>query len=98
MTEPSNVKKARNKSLDLAKRTAEQRIKEENALQGADKIKFEISHLENIIKNCKFDLANGFKGNLAIINKLGVAEKQLAAKQEELKSLTSAPAGAPEKV
>jgi len=87
MTEPSNVKKARDKSLALAKRTAEQRLKEEHALEGADKLKFEISHLESVIRNCKFDLEGGFRGNIAIIEKLNVAEKQLAAKQEELKSL-----------
>ena len=87
MAEPSNVRKAKMNSLHSAKRAVEQRIKEESALQGADKLKFEISHLENIIRNCKFDLANGFKGNLAIENKLSVAEKQLAIKQEELKKL-----------
>ena len=87
MTESSNVKKARIKSLDLAKRTAEQRLKEEHALEGIDKLKFEISHLENIIRNCKFDLDGAFKGNIAIKEKLSIAEKQLMAKQEELKSL-----------
>jgi len=85
MTEPSNVRKAKIKSIDSAKRIVAQRIKEEYALEGADKLKFEISHLENIIRNCKFDLAGGFKGNLAIQNKMDVAEKQLIAKQEELK-------------
>ena len=88
MAESNNVKKARNKSLSSAKKVVEQRIKEEYGLEGADKIKFEISHLENIIRNCKFDLAGGFKGNLAIGNKLSVAEKQLIAKQEELKKLS----------
>jgi hypothetical protein len=88
MVEASNVKKARNKSLDLAKRTAAQRIKDENSLEGIEKIKFEISHLENVIRNCKFDLGCAFKGNLSIQNKLDVAEKQLAAKQEELKNLS----------
>ena len=84
MAEPSNVKKARIKSLSSAKKAVEQRIKEESALQGADKLKFEISHLENIIRNCRFDLANGFKGNLAIEGKMQAAERQLAAKRAEL--------------
>ena len=87
MAEPSNVRKAKIKSIDSAKRIREQRIKEEYALQGADKLKFEISHLENIIRNCRFDLANGFKGNLAIEGKMQAAERQLAAKREELKSI-----------
>jgi hypothetical protein len=79
--------KARNKSIDSAKRITDQRIKEEYALEGVDKLKFEISHLENVIKNCKFDLSGGFKGNLAIESKMIIAEKQLIAKKEELKSL-----------
>lgn len=87
MVEPSNVKKARIKSLDLAKRTVEQRLKEEHALEGIDKIKFDIGHLENIIRNCKFDLDGAFKGNIAIKEKLSIAEQQLKAKQEELKLL-----------
>jgi len=84
MAEPSNVRKAKIKSLDSAKRVIEQRLKEEQALQGAEKIKFEISHLENIIRNCKFDLSGAFKGNLAIEQKMQAAERQLAAKREEL--------------
>jgi hypothetical protein len=95
MTEPSNVKKARIKSLDLAKRTAEQRLKEEHALSGIDKIKFEISHLENIIRNCKFDLDGAFKNNIAIQEKLRVAEQQLMEKQEELKNLVQRGEAAP---
>jgi hypothetical protein len=87
MTESSNVVKARNKSIGLAKRVANERIKEEYALEGANKIKFEISHLENIIRNCKFDLDGAFKGNEAIAEKLSIAEKQLIEKQEELKRL-----------
>jgi hypothetical protein len=89
MVEPSNVRKAKIKSLDSAKKVVEQRIKEEYELQGADRLKFEISHLENVIRNCKFDLNGGFKGNTAIANKLSVAEKQLIAKQEELKGLSN---------
>jgi hypothetical protein len=85
---PRDLKKeaqARNKSVDIAKKAAEQRFKQENALEGADKIRLEISRLESVIRNCKFDLEGGFKGNIAIREKLNVAEKQLAEKQEELK-------------
>ena len=88
MAESSNVRKARNKSLDLAKRTTEQRVKEQNALAGADKIKFEIGNLENVIRNCKLDLTGAFKHNMAIKEKLDFAEKQLVEKQAELKLLT----------
>jgi hypothetical protein len=84
MAGDSNAAKARNKSIDSAKKAVNQRIKEECALEGADKLKFEISHLENIIRNCKVDLAGGFKGNLAISNKMNIAEKQLMEKKEEL--------------
>jgi len=83
-TELKDKNKARNKSIDSARRITDQRIKEEYALEGADKLKFEISHLENVIRNCKLDLSGGFKGNLAIGNKMSVAEKQLIAKKEEL--------------
>jgi len=85
--EASNVKQARIKSLDLAKKATEQRIKEENALAGADKLKFEISCLETKIRNCKFDLDGPFKNNPTIKEKLSLAEKQLIEKQEELKKL-----------
>ena len=87
MVESNNVKKARIKSLDLAKRTVDQRVKEESALVGAEKIKFEIGNLENVIRNCKLDLAGPFKHNMAIQNKLELAEKQLVEKQAELKKL-----------
>ena len=87
MVKDANAEKARKKSIDSSKRAINQRIKEEYELEGAEKIKFEISHLENVIRNCKFDLAGGFRGNQAIANKLSVAEKQLIAKQEELKKL-----------
>ena len=86
-TEAADKTKARNKSIDSAKRIVNQRIKEESELEGADKLKFEISHLENIIRNCKADLAGGFRGNLAIGNKLSIAEKQLIEKKEALKIL-----------
>ena len=88
MAGDSNAVKARNKSIDSAKKAVNQRIKEECALEGTDKLKFEISHLENIIRNCKVDLAGEFKGNLAIGNKLSIAETQLAAKKEELRILS----------
>ena len=88
MGAPSNEVKARNKSIDLAKRLSHERLKEEHSLEGVEKIKFEIGHLENIIRNCKFDLEGAFKHNIAIKNKLDVAEKQLIEKQEELKKLT----------
>ena len=86
-TSEADKTKARNKSIDSAKRLVDQRLKEEYSLEGADKLKFEISHLENVIRNCKVDLAGGFKGNLAIGIKMNVAEKQLIAKKEELKNL-----------
>lgn len=88
MVESSNIRKAKIKSLDSAKKVVEQRIKEEYELEGIEKLKFEIGHIENIIRNCKFDLAGGFKGNSAIGNKLSIAEKQLVAKKEELKNLS----------
>ena len=84
MAGDSQAAKARNKSIDSAKKAVNQRIKEECALEGTDKLKFEISHLENIIRNCKVDLTGGFKGNLAIQNKMNIAEKQLMEKKEEL--------------
>ena len=88
VSDTKNAMKARNKSIDSAKRIVNQRIKEEYALEGADKLKFEIGHLENIIRNCKMDLAGGFKGNLAIANKLSIAENQLMVKKEELRLIS----------
>ena len=88
MTEPSNVRKARIKSLSSAKRIVNQRIKEEYELEGADKLKFEIDHLENVVRNCKMDLNGAFKGNMAIQIKMANAEAQLAAKKEELRILS----------
>ena len=96
MVEASNVKKARIKSLDLAKRITAQRLKEEHSLEGAEKLKFDIKNIENTIRNCKWDLEGAFKGNMAIKEKLSIAEQQLAAKQEELSKLMQRDESAPQ--